>query len=795
MFFGQAYHDRHQKLAKAIIDTYGQQWFFGKKLLDLGSGSGEIANSIYRHGAECTVIDVRQEHLKLIDRKFSKGIKTVSADLNNIFPFFNKKFDIILDLGLICHLNSFEKHLREIIPSTTFLILETAVSDSFDPNYCPKVAEPKAYDLSLHGSGCRPSPACIERVLTDCGMEFKRIISSKYNSGDYTYDWAPQNDSSTSLNKRAIWFCQKKPEQVEWENNAPTAIPIQFTKQPVSIPVNQTIQNSGIAPMKAPIKTHASPRAPMHAQITAQQASRSQDAITTTFRHMEGDKKFVIVIPSYKNSQWCIKNINSALGQNYSQYRIIFVDDCSPDNTFAKVSEIVANSLKKDIVSISRNTERKGALHNLYDMIHSCADDEIILTLDGDDWLFNADVLNKLNGVYANDVWITYGQYQNSTDGAIGISRAIPMHVINNNSFRQAPWSASHLRTFYAWLFKKIRKEDLMHGGKFYSMSWDLMIMFPMLEMAGDHSQFIPDILYVYNMENPINDHKVNVKLQQQLDREVRQKLRYPRAQRENVLTDFQSSLPWVPPSIQTNKKVPIHMTKIGLMIIATGKYDRFVQDLISTADQFFMKGSSNITYYLFSDKSIPVRTHRRVINIGVEHKPWPHSTSQRFRFFTNAASILSAEQYLYYVDVDCKFVDRVDAEIIGDLCGVQHCGFTKTIGPFEDNPQSMAYIPPAGRGTYFGGGWSGGAREHYLRLASWCADALDKDTSNNIVAKWNDESYINKYFSEHIPNIILSPSYHFPASNNAYYRKLWMPNTYQPKILLLDKDHNELRS
>ena len=33
-----------------------------------------------------------------------------------------------------------------------------------------------------------------------------------------------------------------------------------------------------------------------------------------------------------------------------------------------------------------------------------------------------------------------------------------------------------------------------------------------MLEMAGFHARFIPDILYVYNNETPLNDYKVRLK-------------------------------------------------------------------------------------------------------------------------------------------------------------------------------------------------------------------------------------------------------------------------------------------
>ena len=45
------------------------------------------------------------------------------------------------------------------------------------------------------------------------------------------------------------------------------------------------------------------------------------------------EKKIVILIPSYNNSRWYKENLDSIINQNYSNYRIVYVDDCSPDNT------------------------------------------------------------------------------------------------------------------------------------------------------------------------------------------------------------------------------------------------------------------------------------------------------------------------------------------------------------------------------------------------------------------------------------------------------------------------------
>lgn len=241
-------------------------------------------------------------------------------------------------------------------------------------------------------------------------------------------------------------------------------------------------------------------------------------------------KQFVIVIPSYNNAKWFRKNLNSALAQDYTNYRIIYTDDNSPDDTGKLVQEFLSLHKKKDnIIHLIRNTERKGALHNLYDMIHSCQDDEIVVTLDGDDWFYSSKVLSKLNEVYSNsDVWMTYGQYRSFPDNRVGCSGKMPDTVIAEASYRRSQWRSSHLRTFYSWLFKQIKKEDLFYDGEFFPTAWDLPMMFPMLEMAGQRQKFISDILYIYNCENPINDSKVDLGKQQALERVARSMPKYP---------------------------------------------------------------------------------------------------------------------------------------------------------------------------------------------------------------------------------------------------------------------------
>jgi histo-blood group ABO system transferase len=752
--------ERNFKISKTIIDYFGQTFFKGKKILDLGAGNGELANIFARLGADVTCVDARESNIKLIQKNFPH-LKTMQINLEQEFPFPPFSFDLALSIDLLCHIKNYEKHLEHLLSVSERIVLETEILDSSDPNVLVPIFESKEMDsMSFVGEGSLVGDKNIQNRLSSLNAKFKRIDETKLNHGQYRYDWA-SNDIGRKFGYRRLWIIRRDKHLVKkMESDAIlrdgdveySARFLNATRKKITI--GDSITRNDPNSISYPPEQRALMSTPR--------------AWSTT----SAEKRFVIVIPSYNNEKWCERNILSALNQNYDKFRVIFMDDCSSDRTFKLVSGAVADSPHREKCTVIKNNTRRGALANLYTMIHSCADDEIILTLDGDDWFPDGEVLNKLCNHYnQSDIWMSYGQYTNHPDPGPGIAAPYSSQIITNGLFRKAPWSASHLRTFYAWLFKRVKKDDLCINGEFFKMTWDFAIMFPMMEMAREHQKFISDILYVYNMENPINDHKVNVNLQQNLDRHIRNMPKYDK------VTDPPTGL------------------SVGLLIIATGKYDRFIQGLISSADKYFLTKGYNVTYYVFSDNKPKARSDRRIVHIPIAHKSFPFASMDRFAHFTNAEKELSGENYLYYVDVDCLFVDNVDDEIIGDLVGVQHCGYVNMRGPYEENPLSQFYVPPgAGYKNYFGGGFSGGKRENYLTLSRWCKEMIDKDQENKIMPIWHDETAINKYFLDNEPNVILTPSYHYPQSNMQHYRRQWRNTLYQPKIILLEKNHHEVR-
>jgi glycosyltransferase involved in cell wall biosynthesis len=241
-----------------------------------------------------------------------------------------------------------------------------------------------------------------------------------------------------------------------------------------------------------------------------------------------GEREIVVVIASYNNTRWYKQNLDSLFSQKYSNYSVIFIDDCSTDGTYELVVRYIKDNNLKHKIQYARTQQRRGALANIYSAVAICPDRAIVVLLDGDDMLANEYVLSRINKAYADPaIWLAYSQFLIWPQGEKGWNAKYDKNLIDTTTNRN-DYAPSHIRTFYAGLFKKIKLEDLVHEGHFFSMSWDKAIMLPMIEMAREgHYTFIPEVLYIYNNANPLNDHKVDVELQKKLDMVIRSKKRY----------------------------------------------------------------------------------------------------------------------------------------------------------------------------------------------------------------------------------------------------------------------------
>ena len=224
------------------------------------------------------------------------------------------------------------------------------------------------------------------------------------------------------------------------------------------------------------------------------------------------DNKFKIVIPSYNNEKWVEYNVASIINQTYKNYEVLYINDCSTDSTPSMVQEII-KGYKLDNWTLLNHKENKQRGYNvnpnakhIIDFMGN--DDDIILFVDGDDWLYDENVLEKLNDFYkTNDWWMTYGGMYCWPSGNFANPQNTEYReeVHKNKSYRKDVWRASHLRSFRWFLYKKIQKEDLIWSktGAYYYNAEDLAVSFFCMEMCPSSKIGIADFpTYIYN-EDP----------------------------------------------------------------------------------------------------------------------------------------------------------------------------------------------------------------------------------------------------------------------------------------------------
>ena len=178
------------------------------------------------------------------------------------------------------------------------------------------------------------------------------------------------------------------------------------------------------------------------------------------------DLCFVFIITSYNNNKWYKKNLDSIYNQSYDNWRIIYVDDASDDNTYELVEKYIKKHNLKDRVNLIKNDKNYKQGHSRYIAFKQCLDEEICCLLDGDDWLYDSYVLEKLFRMYvSNDILLTYGNFKTYDDNNSEVTfkpSKYPKKVIESNSYKYYNrWIATHLRTGYAKLFKSYPYEYL----------------------------------------------------------------------------------------------------------------------------------------------------------------------------------------------------------------------------------------------------------------------------------------------------------------------------------------------
>ncbi|MCP4400818.1 MAG: methyltransferase domain-containing protein [bacterium] len=173
----------------------------------------------------------------------------------------------------------------------------------------------------------------------------------------------------------------------------------------------------------------------------------------------------------------------------------------------------------------------------------------------------------------------------------------------------------------------------------------------------------------------------------------------------------------------------------------------------------------------------------------------WPFSILFRFRYIHRIHKQLAEYSHIIFIDADMYVSACVSEEEFFShekpLFGVQHPGnYMRGHSPYELNPGSSAGVTEADdTSMYWQGCFWGGRTKDVLLLSRILAERIDDDLSRDIIARWHDESHLNKYFIEHRASV---HTYH---PGYAYPEMLAGKLPGEKKIVHVMKDHKNMSS
>ena len=173
-------------------------------------------------------------------------------------------------------------------------------------------------------------------------------------------------------------------------------------------------------------------------------------------------KKVTVMIPTYNQSAYLGKCIESALAQDYPNLEVVVSDDGSSDNTRETVEPFLADPRLRYF----RNEKNLGRVGNYRQTLYHYAEGDYVINLDGDDWFVNASYIRKAAELLDSDPDIVcvlgdravFYEAENRFKSGQNAHIELPEVMYGNDFFIHYPeldFSFSHLSVLY-------RREDAL---------------------------------------------------------------------------------------------------------------------------------------------------------------------------------------------------------------------------------------------------------------------------------------------------------------------------------------------
>lgn len=201
--------------------------------------------------------------------------------------------------------------------------------------------------------------------------------------------------------------------------------------------------------------------------------------------------KFHIISPCFNNQEYLYKCIDSIEKQDYPKYliRMTIIDDFSEPQL--NIKEVSFN------LKIIKNEERFGPAYSRFIAIKDTHDSEIIIFLDGDDWLTDDKCIKLVDNIYRenNIHWAisNHKYYKNNGVKIIPTFVTLPLLVDKPK--------ICHLRSGYGYVWNKMNIDWIKLDDKFIKWMTDWNENLHALKNIGQPYK-IESGLCIYNQDS-----------------------------------------------------------------------------------------------------------------------------------------------------------------------------------------------------------------------------------------------------------------------------------------------------
>jgi hypothetical protein len=238
-------------------------------------------------------------------------------------------------------------------------------------------------------------------------------------------------------------------------------------------------------------------------------------------------------------------------------------------------------------------------------------------------------------------------------------------------------------------------------------------------------------------------------------------------------------------------------MTKFafGYFSIATNNYVHYWKAMIESAVIVF-NSEDKVSFCVFTDQEdfckeiAALYPQLNISVIAIESLKWPEATLLRYRIYKLYADKIDAE-VLCHIDADMLFLANPfnfvsPDEWVNGVALVAHPGYFRAsgdpigtaqklkdcfrimklggLGTWETTIRSTAFVSRNKRNVYVcGGSWMAKSND-FVRMVSILDMNTEVDLLNGVVAKWHDESHLNRWASDN-SFTLLNPSFCYDSS------------------------------